>query len=146
MPSPGPVPPGRVAKPRPWPTGGGKRRPEWRGGGSVLRGSRAARRTAHESPPPCGWRAGGRARDARGKFITTRVFHISIKYPSNKLALQKSHDNAIFSASLLPIGRKLSPSSKYPASKIFKRPRRAKCQRADKLRLHPKVLHFGVTI
>ena len=26
----------------------------------------AARKTANESPPPSGWRAGGRARDAKG--------------------------------------------------------------------------------
>ena len=37
-----------------------------RGGGRLLRGCRAARRTANESPPPCGWRAGGRTRDAKG--------------------------------------------------------------------------------
>ena len=34
--------PGRDAKPRPWPTGVGKRRSERRGGGSALRGCRAA--------------------------------------------------------------------------------------------------------
>ena len=66
MPSPGSAQPGRAAKPRPWPTGEEKRRSTRRGGGSVLRGCRAARRTAYESPPPCGWRAGGRTRDARG--------------------------------------------------------------------------------
>ena len=41
-PSPGPAQPGRAAKPRPWPTGAGNRRPTRRGGGSVLRGCRAA--------------------------------------------------------------------------------------------------------
>jgi len=35
--STGPAQPGRDAKPRPWPTGEGKRRPERRGGGSALR-------------------------------------------------------------------------------------------------------------
>ena len=44
--------PGRVAKPRPWPTGVGKRRPTRRGGGRLLRGCRAAQRTAYASPPP----------------------------------------------------------------------------------------------
>ena len=42
MPSPGPAQPGRDAKPLPWPTGVGSRRPERRGGGSALRGCRAA--------------------------------------------------------------------------------------------------------
>ena len=36
-PSPGTAQPGRDAKPRPWPTGVGKRRPERCGGGRVLR-------------------------------------------------------------------------------------------------------------
>ena len=86
MPSPGTAQPGRDAKPRPWPTGVGNRRPTRRGGGSVLRGCRAARRTADESPPPCGWRAGGRARDARGAFSqqTTSLDHY---YPGNRAKL-----------------------------------------------------------
>lgn len=58
MPYPGPAQPGRAAKPLPWPTGEGTRRPERRGGGSALRG--------------------GRARDARGakndKCVSVRLY------------------------------------------------------------------------
>ena len=65
-PSPGTAQPGRDAKPRPWPTGVGKRRPTRRGGGSALLGCRGGLKDGKRKPATGGWRAGGRTRDARG--------------------------------------------------------------------------------
>ena len=59
----------------------------YRTGVSLCRGGL---KDGERKPATGGWRAGGRARDARGKFITTRVFHRSIKYPSNKTCLSQT--------------------------------------------------------
>ena len=66
MPSPGSALPGRVAKPRPWPTGVGHRRPTRRGGGRLLRGCSGGPKDGIRKPATGGWRAGARTRDARG--------------------------------------------------------------------------------
>ena len=75
MPSPGTAKPGRAAKPRPWPTGVGNRRPTRCGGGRGLRGCSGGPKAGRRKPATVGWRAGGRTRDALlGHTYFHRVF------------------------------------------------------------------------
>ena len=92
------------------------------------------------------WRAGGRTRDAKENSSQREYFTV----PSNTHQIKPVYRKPCYKAILQLFGSSFflhfTHSSKYPASKIFKRPRRTKCQRVDKLRLHTTVLHFGVNI
>ena len=75
MPSPGTAQPGRDVRPRPWPTGEGKRRPERRGGGKALLRCKGGPTNGKQKPATvrvAGWRLDeGREGDLDGRFTNS---------------------------------------------------------------------------
>ena len=115
--SPGAAQPDRDVKPRLWPTGGGKRRPERRGGGSALRRCSGGPTNGERKPATvrvAGWRPNEGREVGKLSVRNLQLHQLPIKYAAFDENPIKS---SLTARSYCLLDLRIDPSIKYPASK-----------------------------